>query len=332
MIKPILSIVIVSYNTAEITTNCLKSVLSDKGLEFNLDKKYSDKQPSTIPTEIIVVDNASTDNSVSEIKKFQNSLKIAKRSKVPIAKNIGKNCKLKILRNSTNVGFAKANNLCFEIASGNFVLLLNSDTIIKHSAISQSLIWLSAHPEAGVCTGQLLNKDGTIQPTGGFFPNLLNTFAWSLFLDDLPFINKLIPPIHPHPPQFYTKDNFYLKDRQLDWVTAAFMLTRKEIINKTKGFDPNYFMYAEEIEWSYRIKKTFPKLQTWYLIGPQIIHLGGASATNNTDKLLREYTGILHFFKKHKPGAAKFARIFLQLGCLLRSLFNPNYKNLWQKI
>ena len=312
MIKPILSIIIVSYNTAEITVNCLKSVLSDKGLEFDLDKKYTDKEPSTIPAEIIVVDNASTDNTMARLQ--------------------GLKTKIKLIKNSQNLGFAKANNQAFEKALGNFVLLLNSDTIIKHSAISQSLIWLSAHPEAGVCTGQLLNKDDTIQPTGGFFPNLLNTLAWCLFLDDLPFVNKLILPIHPHPPQFYTKDNFYLKDRQLDWVTGAFMLVRKEIIDKTKGFDPDYFMYSEEVEWSYRIKKTFPKLQTWYLIGPQIIHLGGASATNNTDKLLREYTGILHFFKKHKPNLAKFARIFLRLGALLRSLFNPNYKNLWQKI
>ena len=312
MIKPVLSIIIISYNTAEITVNCLKSVLTDKGLEFDLDKKYAKNEPDTIPTEIIVIDNASTDNTISRLQ--------------------GLKTKIKLIKNSQNLGFAKANNQAFEKALGNFVLLLNSDTIIKHSAISQSLIWLSAHPEAGVCTGQLLNEDGTIQPTGGFFPNLLNTLAWCLFLDDLPFVNKLILPIHPHPPQFYTKDNFYLKDRQLDWVTGAFMLTRKEIIDKTKGFDPNYFMYSEEIEWSYRIKKTFPKLQTWFLIGPQIIHLGGASATNNTDKLLREYKGILHFFKKHKPKLAKFARIFLQLGALLRSLFNPNYKNLWQKI
>lgn len=312
MIKPVLSIIIISYNTAEITVNCLKSVLSDKSLEFNLNKKYAKDEPDTIPTEIIVVDNASTDNTISRIQ--------------------GLKTKIKLIKNSQNLGFAKANNQGFEKALGNFVLLLNSDTIIKHSAISQSLIWLSAHPEAGVCTGQLLNKDGTIQPTGGFFPNLLNTFAWCLFLDDLPFINKLILPIHPHPPQFYTKDNFYLKDRQLDWVTGAFMLTRKEIIDKTKGFDPDYFMYAEEVEWSYRIKKIFPNLQTWYLIGPQIIHLGGASATNNTDKLLREYLGILHFFKKNKPKEAKFAKIFLRLGALLRSLFNPNYKNLWQKI
>ena len=312
MIKPILSIIIVSYNTAEITVNCLKSVLSDKGLEFYLDKKYTTSTSATIPTEIIVVDNASTDDTTTRLK--------------------GLKTKINIIKNQKNLGFSKANNQGFKIASGNYILLLNSDTIIKHSAISQSLIWLSAHPEAGVCTGQLLNKDGTIQPTGGFFPNLLNTFTWCLFLDDLPFVNKLIPPIHPHPPQFYTKDNFYLKDRQLDWVTGAFMLLRKEIIDKTKGFDPNYFMYSEEVEWSYRIKKTFPKLQTWYLIGPQIIHLGGASATNNTDKLLREYLGILHFFKKHKPKEAKFARIFLRLGALLRSLFNSNYKNLWQKI
>jgi len=312
MIKPVLSIIIISYNTADITINCLKSVLSDKGLEFDLDKKYTQNEPDTIPTEIIVVDNASTDDTTTRLK--------------------GLKTKINIIKNSKNLGFSKANNQGFKIASGNYILLLNSDTIINHSAISQSLIWLSTHPEAGVCTGQLLNKDGTVQPTGGFFPNLLNTITWSLFLDDLPFVNKIIPPIHPHPPQFYTKDNFYLKDRQLDWVTGAFMLIRKELVDNTKGFDPNYFMYAEELEWSYRIKQTFPHLQTWYLTWPQITHLGGASATNNTHKLLNEYLGILHFFKKHKPKLAKFARIFLRLGAFIRSLFNPNYKNLWQKI
>ena len=124
---------------------------------------------------------------------------------------------------------------------------------------------------------------------------------WCLNLDDLPLINKFFKPLHPHTPNFYTHDNFYLKDRQLDWVTGAFMMIRNSDLKHTNGFDENYFMYGEEVELSYRIKQNNPKAQTWYLIGPQIIHLGGASATNKIDPIVNEYLGILAFFKKHKP-------------------------------
>jgi GT2 family glycosyltransferase len=79
------------------------------------------------------------------------------------------------------------------------------------------------------------------------------------------------------------------------------MLIRKSHLDKTNGFDESYFMYGEEVELSYRIKKFFPKFQTWYLIGPQIIHLGGASAVSKVDPIFNEYQGIIAFFKKHKP-------------------------------
>ena len=306
MTNPVLSIIIVSYNTSQLTVNCLKSVLADKGM-------------ANIPFEIIVVDNASTDDSISQLKKIQNSLKI-------------KNCKLKIFCNSKNFGFAKANNQGFAKSSGNYILLLNSDTIILHSAISQALNWLSAHPEASMCTAQLLNQDKSIQPSGGYFPNLLNTLFWSLGIDDLPFTNLLIPPIHPHSPEFYTHDPFFKKDHSQDWLTGAFILTRREIFEKTHGFDENYFMYAEELEWAYRVKKLFPHIAAWYLIGPQIIHLGGASSSNSSHKLLNEYRGILYFFKKHQPKSVNFIRLFLKTGCRLRSLLNYNYRHLCQKI
>lgn len=239
--NPLLSIIVLSYNTADITVNCLKSIYQDKGL-------------SDIPFEIIVIDNNSTDNSVSNIKKF------------PIT----------LIQNKANLGFGKANNQGLKIAKGQYILLLNSDTIILHSAISQSLNWLSSHPEAHCCSAQLLNQDKSIQASGGYFPNLLNIFAWCVSLDDLPLTNIFIKPFHPHTPNFYTHDNFFKKDHSQDWVTGAFMLFRQSIYKKIGGFDEKWFMYGEEYEYQYRMHLSFPKSQTWYLIGPPNNSPGGS--------------------------------------------------------
>lgn len=300
--KPVLSIIIISYNTDKIVTDCLKSIWQDKGLK-------------KIPFEIIVIDNKSSDDSVKNLKKLDK--------------------KITLITNNKNLGFAKANNQGLKIAQGNYILFLNSDTLILHSAISQSLDWLSSHPEASACTAQLLNFDKTIQASGGFFPNLANVFTWSFNLDDLPLVNKIIKPIHPHTPNFYTKDKFYLRDHQQDWVTGAFFLTRKPLLDKVKGFDENYFMYGEEIELSYRIKKSTDNNKVWYLIGPQIIHLGAASATNKLDPILNEYKGVLSFFKKHKSKSQyKIAKLLLKINALSRAIihFSPLYLKACSKI
>lgn len=307
--KPILSIITISYNTADITIDCLNSILKDKGLK-------------EIPYEIIIIDNNSHDDSLVKIEKFKNSLK-------------DKNCQIKIIANDFNGGFGKANNQGIKIAEGNYILLLNSDTIILHSAISQSLNWLCSHPESSICTAQLLNKDQTIQASGGFFPNLGNVFTWCLSFDDLPLINKIIKPLHPHTPNFYTKDRFYLTDHRQDWVTGAFLLTRKSLLDKVKGFDESYFMYGEEVELCYRIQKVTPNNQVWYLIGPQIIHLGGASATSRLDPILNEYRGILSFFKKHKPlWLYPIIKFLLKINALIRSIIkrSPIYLQACSKI
>lgn len=313
-INPLLSIIIVSYNTSTITLNCLKSIEKDKGLTFDLNKISNDEK---IPTEIIVIDNSSTDDSVKELKKLVTNKLIT----------------IKLITNQTNIGYGRANNQGIKIARGNYLLFLNSDTLILHSAISQSLNWLSTHPEAHLCTAQLLNKDLTIQSSGGFFPNFLNTLAWSIGLDDLPFFNLLVKPFHPHPPHFYTHDKFFTKDHPQDWVTGAFMLLRRTIVDITKGFDENYFLYGEEVEWAYRMHQVEPKSQCWYLVGPQVIHLGGASAKVKSDPLILEYLGVLSFFKKHRPSwQLPVLRFFLKINAALRSLINPSYKNLCSKI
>jgi len=300
--KPILSIIIISYNTSQLTLNCIKSIFQDKGLK-------------EIPFEIIVIDNNSLDDSLSQLQK------------------LGK--KIILIQNKSNAGFGKANNQGLKIAQGNYILFLNSDTIILHSAISQSLDWLCSHPETSTCTAQLLNQDKTIQASGGFFPNLLNVFTWCFNLDDLPLINNLIKPLHPHTPTFYTHDKFYLKDHPQDWVTGAFMLTRKSLLEKIGGFDENYFMYGEEVELSYRIKKTTSNNQVWYLIGPQIIHIGGASAKNRLDPILNEYRGILSFFQKHKPKwQYQPTKLLLKINAFLRAVIHlsPIYLQACSKI
>ncbi|MBI2465092.1 glycosyltransferase family 2 protein [Candidatus Shapirobacteria bacterium] len=267
MNKPILSIIIVNWNTADITVDCIKSIFTDKGLKET-------------PYEIIMVDNASTDDSVAKVKKLKGPIKI--------------------IVNKENIGFGRANNQGLEISQGNYILLLNTDTLILHSAISQSLDWLSSHPESYGCTAQLLNKDKTIQPSGGYFPNIRNISSLLLHLDDLPFVNSLTPPYHPHSPDFYTHDKYYLKDHPQDWVTGAFMLVRREMITKVRGFNPDFFMYGEEMEMCYRIHQQFPTLQLWYLVSPQIIHLGGASSTSKQIIYDREYEGIIMFFRMHR--------------------------------
>lgn len=300
--KPILSIIIISYNTAKLTLDCIKSIFLDKGLK-------------EIPFEIIVVDNNSHDESVQELKKLKD--------------------KITLIENKDNTGFGKANNQGVKIAQGNYILLLNSDTIILHSAISQSLDWLCSHPESSICTAQLLNKDKTIQASGGFFPNLANVLTWCLSLDDLPLINKIIKPIHPHTPTFYTKDKFYLSDHHQDWVTGAFLLTRKNLFDKVGGFDESYFMYGEEVELCYRIQKNTTNNQVWYLIGPQIIHLGGASATSRLDPILNEYRGIISFFKKHKPKwQYPLVKLLLKINALIRAIIHlsPIYLQACSKI
>lgn len=297
MVKPVLSIVIVNYNTAKITVDCLKSIAADKGLELDLGKTGTSAKT---PAEIILVDNNSADTSLADVKKL----------KFPV----------KIIANKDNAGFGKGNNQGFRVAEGNYILLLNTDTIILHSAVSQSLNWLSSHPECYGCTAQLLNADKSIQASGGYFPNLLNVFTWCLGIDDLPFINSLVKPLHPHTPHFYTHDNFYLKDHPQDWVTGAYMLVRKNVLSEVEGFDPNYFMYGEELEMCYRIHLKNPQSQLWYLVGPQIIHLGGASSANKQKIFDREYDGIHYFFQIHRPALeAKIVAVLIKINRLLRS-------------
>jgi len=314
MIIPVLSIIIVNYNTRDLLQQCLKSIFkNDKRLDFS-GEWINPEDEEKIPAEIIIVDNGSTDGSVELIKSLTSSrvnewLKKKekkeknnnnKKSNSLITNSLIKNRKItiKLIENKKNLGFAKANNQGIKIARGEYILLLNSDTIIPEGAISQTLYWLSARPKVGVVSCKLLNRDGTIQPTGGFFPNLANIFTWAFFIDDLPLVSRLIKPFHPHPPQFWTKEGWYLKTRELDWVTGAFFLVRKSVVREVGLLKEDFFMYVEEVEWCYRIKKV--GWQIFYYDGAKIVHLGGGSGKSTTS-IIGEDRGLVKFFSLHQP-------------------------------
>jgi GT2 family glycosyltransferase len=279
-----LSVIILSYNTRQLLKNCLAGLSrSTKGIDF----------------EVIVVDNASRDGSPQMVKK-----------EFP---------KVKLIINRQNLGFAGGNNQGIKKARGRYLLLLNSDTMIKENALAKMVGFMDKDEKLGIATCQLLNEDGSIQASGGFFPNLGRIFAWMFFLDDLPLVSKLIKAYHPHEPRFYTRDSFYQKEHSQDWVTGAFFMIRREVIDKIGLLDPQFFMYVEEVDYCYRAKKA--GFVVAYTPEAQITHLGRRSLKKPGKAIVGEYQGLKIFYQKHYSfSQLPLLVLFLKLGAALRFL------------
>jgi len=272
-----LSIIIVNFNTRQLLFNCLKSIFTET---------------KNISYEVIIVDNGSTDDSLSFVKKH-----------FP---------QVKIITNKKNLGFAKASNQGVTIAKGKYLLFLNSDTLILNKAIEKSLKFIIKNPQINILGCRLLNKDRSIQPSIGFFPQLKQLFLMMFFLDDIPFINRLMKPYQQ------SRIDFYCKTQEVDWVTGAFLLLSKKVINKIGGFDEDFFMYNEEVDFCYRAKKEGFKV--WFYHEPEIIHLKGKSSQEGfKTAVLGEYQGLEKFYKKYQSSLAnQQLRFLLKFGALLR--------------
>lgn len=289
------SIIIVSYNTKDLLLKCLKSIY---------------KFTNGVSYEVIVVDNNSEDGTVELIKKS----------------------KFKIIQNDSNRGFGAANNQGIKIAKGKYVLLLNPDTELREDSISKMINWMDANPEVGISSCKLINMDGSIQPTGGFFPNIGRVFMWSTFLDDLPIVGGIFGSYHP-------KSGFYKTERSLDWVTGAFFLMRRELISDIRGFDEDYFLYVEEVDFCFRAKKSLPAgRQAWgisYVPITSVKHEKGASGTTE-GMVTREMEGLKVFYGKHYTAIESILlRLLLLIGCLARiilfAIIKPNQSKIYAR-
>ena len=206
----------------------------------------------TIPGsyEIIVVDNDSRDEAKEKI--------LAKYKEV------------EWVEMGYNAGFARANNAGIQIAKGNFVLILNADTIILNGAINKSIELLKNYPGAVGGGVQLLNTDGTTQISGAhFIKGGLNTLL------PLPYLGKLIRYLGYKFKSTVPSVQDVQQDVEVDWVVGAYMLIKKEALVKAGLFDEDFFMYAEEIEWCARLRKQ-GKLVLF--AAPAITHIGGGTS------------------------------------------------------
>jgi len=275
-----LSIIIPSYNTEKLLACCLHSIY---------------RQTKETDYEVIVVDNGSNYNIKHQIRQLAD-----------------KKLKIKLIQNQCNLGFAKACNQGLKKTAGDYILFLNSDTIILDEAIDKAVNLLKKNKNIDILGCQLLNSDKTIQPSAGYLPKLRQIFYMMFFIDDLPFLKEIIKPFHQQAIAFYQKD------RAVDWVTGAFLLVRREVVDKIKGFDEDYFMYAEEVDFCYRAKKA--GFGIFYTPSARIIHLKEASPRLPGERaVLGEYKGLKLFFQKNKPAwELPILRFLLKIGALLR--------------
>ena len=270
-----LSIAILSFNTKQLTLDCLKSIF-DTSVSLDL--------------EVIVIDNASTDGSPQAIK-----------NQFPQAK---------LIENATNTGFTTANNQGIAQAAGEYILLLNSDTIVKPNAIQTLADYLDQHPRVGIAAPQLLNPNGSIQPNGGFLPRLSNIAAWMLFIDDLSWVKSWFW-------SYQLRDVAYFKaTRSLGWVQGAAMILRRSLLDQIGPLDEHIFMYGEDVEICYRAKAAH--WQVMLIPQAQVVHQSFGSGSPGK-AILGEYQGLKYIFQKHKPAwELPLLRLLLKLGALLR--------------
>jgi len=266
------SIIIVAWNVRELLYHCLESVFTEtKGISF----------------EVIYVDNASEDGSVDMVMK-----------EFP---------EVRIIQNSKNEGFIKANNQGIETSEGRYILLFNSDTIVLNNAIAKMVKFADTNPGSAIVGCKVLNPDRTLQRSCFMYPSLLNLLLSATYL------YKMFPKN-----RFFGREEMTWWDfneiKEVETVCGCCSLVRKEAIKQVGLMDERYFVYGDDPDWCYRFKKDGWKI----LFTPEaeIIHYGGQTTKQMTNEFkLQLYGSILIFMKLHRSKPA------FPFACFLTSLF-----------
>ena len=254
--SPSVSILVVSYNTCDMTLACLRSIY---------------EQARSDAFEVIVVDNASTDGSPDRIEsEFPN---------------------IRLIRSQDNLGFAKANNVAAEEARGEFVLLLNPDTVILDHAIDRLVEFAVDNPQAGIWGGRTVFEDGSLNPTSCWrFVSLWSifsqTFGFTRFLKNSDLFNS-------EAYGGWQRDTV----RQVDIITGCFLLITRDLWQGLGGFDERFYMYSEEADLCYRAHQM--GASPLFTPSATIVHYGGASEAALSGKLIKLFSGKITFLYKH---------------------------------
>ena len=252
-----LAVVVVNYNTREHLRACLSSVLAEA------------------PSEVIVVDNASSDGSAEMV-----------RGEFPL---------VKLHANTNNSGYGAAANQGIAACRVKYALLLNSDTRLQPGALAALSRYLDLHPRAAVVGPRLLNPDGTLQPSCFPFLTPLNVLVLNTALGKLV---RFLPAVREHFLPAWTQDDA----RAVPWVKGAALAIRREAFAAVGGFEESYFMYAEELDLCYRLRAAGWEMH--FAPVTAVIHVEGASTMQLRPEMLsRLFASIQHFYRRHYPPA-----------------------------
>ncbi|MDR1603053.1 MAG: glycosyltransferase family 2 protein [Tannerella sp.] len=279
-----LSIVIVNYNVKYYLWQCLDSVM---------------RATRQVAAEIFVVDNCSPDHSTEYVKPWFPDVHF--------------------IENSENVGFSKANNQAIRIACGEYVLLLNPDTVVGEDTLARVCAFMDAHPNAGALGVKMIDGYGKFLPESKRgFPSPWNAFCKMTGLAGLFPLSKTFGGYHIR----------YLNENELhkvDILAGAFMLLRRQALDRAGLLDEAFFMYGEDIDLSYRIGLAGFDI---YYLPETIIHYKGESTRKDIRYVKIFHEAMLIFFRKHYPHSNCFFKWMIRLAIIaagtvsaLRKLF-----------
>ena len=278
--KPVVSVIIVSWNARKYLMQCVASLLD---------------QACPYPIEIIVVDNASSDGSADAVT----------------------NCypNVRLIRNTENVGFAKANNIGVSVSSGRYLCFVNSDVKVLPDCINRLVDYCEEHADVGMAGPRIIGRDGKLQRSCRGFPNVWNMFCRALALDSLFPRSKMFT---GYSLSYWPHDCL----RRVDVLSGCFWLVRREALSQVGLLDETFFMYAEDMDWCRRFWA-----QHWPVVfvpAAEAIHYGGASSSNSPVRFyIEKQRADLQYWRKHHSRLAVAS--YFVISCLHVSLRAAGY-------
>lgn len=273
-----ISVIILNYNTVELTRKCLQTVFASRLGNYSM--------------EVIVCDNGSTDESCKMIRKeFPQVI---------------------LIENKKNLGFAGGNNPGITRAKGRYILLLNTDTEVPNDTFRIMLEFMDEHSEVGASTCKLLLSDGSMDPAcHRGFPTPWAAFSYFLKLERLFPKNKVFGGYHLGYKNFSTI-------HEVDVISGAFFLVRREVIYRVGMMDEDYYFYGEDMDWCYKIKEAGWKII--YNPTTSILHRKKQSGRASVDRARRKRTELffyeynkLFYQKNYDQKYPKFIMVFIYL-------------------
>jgi GT2 family glycosyltransferase len=262
-----LAIIIVTFNSIEEIDGCLQSLVG---------------HTDPFPTTLTVVDNASTDGTADHVRRRWPTVQV--------------------IDSGGNLGFAKANNIGIRTTRGDYVLLMNPDTVAPPGAIQTLVRGLASHPEAAIAGARLLSERGFPELSWGAAITPWNETKQMIF--SRLYLRKIRRVVRK-------MDRMSRQAREVEWVSGACMVIRRADLEAVGGLDERYFMYNEDVDLCLELKKR--GRLTLYIAAAEVLHYRGKSAPKNPELERRRQMSHVAYYEKHLPRWAPLLRVYLKV-------------------